>query len=142
MTKPTIGRIVTYTVSEQDAEKINRRRISLSELAEKLVVGFWHSGAQAHVGNLVIGGQKFPMMIVAVHGDSNESSVNGQVFMDGNDQFWTLSVSQDDSGKPGTYHFPAITGVATVPKATARTAAQPSRPSAPKEDEPTEPPKE
>ena len=46
---PTVGRIVLYTLTEDDAEHINQRRMI---------------GAQAHIGNDVAEGYEFPMIIV------------------------------------------------------------------------------
>lgn len=87
--KPTIGRIVVYRVSSQDADAINRRR---KDAAEKLA---WHqalkSGAQIHVGNAVKEGDEFPLVITRVWGDAEYSAFNGQLFLDGNDLYWVTS---------------------------------------------------
>lgn len=95
---PTIGRIVHYMLSEDDASAINRRRKHSSQnswIRENKL------GAQQHVGNPVQAGDVFPMMIVKVWGTNDDSSVNGQVSLDGNDLFWVTSVS---AGK-GERHF-------------------------------------
>lgn len=47
--QPTIGRIVYYSLSEQDAEQVNRRRDDFHK-APKKEVG---TGEQYHVGNRV-----------------------------------------------------------------------------------------
>lgn len=88
--KPSIGRIVIYTLSEDDAEKINRRRITGHDLHKALDTGKWHPGAQAHFGNPVVCGDEFPMIIVGV--DPGGDFVNGQVMLDGNDTYWATSV--------------------------------------------------
>ena len=74
---PTIGRIVKYTISEQDAANIN----ALS--------GFEHNNA-----NKAYAGQIFPMMIVATWGNYPGALVNGQVFVDGNFTIWVTSINE------------------------------------------------
>jgi hypothetical protein len=88
--KPTIGRIVHYKISEDDAETINRRR-QRSANAPKSEWGF-----QAHVGNPAEAGQVFPASIVQIFGDTTESAVNLQVTLDGNDTYWATSRTAGD----------------------------------------------
>lgn len=97
---PTIGRIVHYRLSVEDAEQINRRRMSGagSDVAK------WPLSAQAHVGNVVLSGYAFPMIITKVWGDTPESAVNGQVFLDGNDVLWVTSVHVGQ--ETGTFSWP------------------------------------
>ncbi len=101
-TIPTIGCIVHYKLSAQDAGAINRRRRDAKEKMD------WHvalkTGAQVHVGNEASAGDVFPMMITRVWGSTPESAVNGQVFLDGNDLFWTTSVHAGD--KPAEFAWP------------------------------------
>ena len=92
---PTIGRIVHYTLSEQDAEAINARHAEAedrarreSESRDRVI-----DGNQRHVGNHVEAGDVYPMIITRVWGDQPDSHVNGQVFLDGNDTLWATSVS-------------------------------------------------
>lgn len=73
---PSIGRIVHYTLSEQDAGRINARRL-----------------ADPTSGNRVAVGDVFPMTITRVWGDQPTSAVNGQVLLDGSDVLWVTSVS-------------------------------------------------
>jgi len=95
---PTIGKIVLYTLSSQDAAAINRRR---ADAKEKLP---WHhairSGAQIHVGNDVRAGDVFPLIITRVWGDGEAASFNGQLLLDGNDLFWLTSISFCSRCKP------------------------------------------
>lgn len=90
---PSIGRIVHYTLSEQDAQSINRRRDDF-EAFRRSVVGQPEQGMpgatghQAHVGNRAVAGQVFPAVIVRTFGGT---AVNLQVFLDGNDTFWGTS---------------------------------------------------
>ena len=105
----TLGRIVLYKLSSDDAAQINRRRTTGSSIAERIknnnlpeAMGEpeserdsfqfrqkWPLGAQAHIGNSVSEGDVFPMMVTKVW---QPGYVNGQVFLDGNDCFWATSV--------------------------------------------------
>lgn len=91
----TIGRIVLYTLHEQDAEQINRRRTSSASIGARIGDGHWPIGAQAHVGNAVEPGEQFPMLVTKVWAPGY---VSGQVFLDGNDCFWATSVSEGTGG--------------------------------------------
>lgn len=92
--KPTIGRIVHYRLSVQDAVAINQRR---KDAREKLA---WHhairSGAQIHVGNDVKEGDVYPLIITKMWGDQETSMFNGQLLLDGNDLFWVTSTKLGD----------------------------------------------
>jgi len=111
---PSIGRIVHYRLSAQDAIEINRRRTTGYKIQERMkeqrvavpgggpdvAVYGWPEGAQAHIGNDVKEGDVFPMLIVRVWGTDPSSSVNGQVYLDGNDVYWATSRScGDQSGQ-------------------------------------------
>ena len=109
---PTIGRIVHYRLSADDATQINRRRTSGKSIAERMKayvspdisgpprvpsddplpppveairIAAWPAGAQAHIGNEAKEGDTFPMLITKCWGDTPTASVNGQAFLDGND---------------------------------------------------------
>lgn len=82
---PTAGRIVEYTLTASDAEKVNLRRTHDAAL-----------GYVAPIGNRVTEGNTYPMLIVRAWGDTEQSGVNGQVFLDGNGTLWVTSVSQGD----------------------------------------------
>ena len=89
----TVGRIVHYRLTDDDAVKINRRRTSGASIAERIAISQWPLGAQAHIGGTARGGDVLPMMIVAVcTGDAH--GVNGQVFLAGNDTLWAPSLSE------------------------------------------------
>lgn len=99
--QPSIGRLVHYKLSSDDAERINRRRV-----AEPHEPG-WPAGAQAHVGNGVAAGEVVPLVIVRVwpseYGDG-KPGVNGQALLDGNDQLWITSAAEGDG--PGQWCWP------------------------------------
>lgn len=93
---PTIGRIVHYTLSEADAAAVNRRRddaIAARHNPSTVDTRPKPTGEQVHTGNRVNAGDVFPMIIVRTWGTTPESSVNGQVLLDGNDTLWVTSVS-------------------------------------------------
>lgn len=108
--KPSLGRIVVYVLSEQDAEQINRRRTNGKSIQERLAQQppAWPAGAQAHIGNYASAGDEVPCLIVHVWPDefgSGISGINGQAFLDGNDSLWVTSVKEGT--EPGTWHWPA-----------------------------------
>lgn len=117
----SIGRIVHYVLSQEDADKINRRRTTGESIAERIrlrdaiderikgdvipmseIMGSWPIGAQAHIGNTVELGMEFPAMCVrdwrtpaATEEWNEKAGVNLQVFLDGTDVFWATSVHED-----------------------------------------------
>lgn len=94
-TIPTIGRIVHYTLSESDAQAINRRRDDAIAYRHNPAGPGTHrkpTGDQVHIGNKAHEGDVLPMLIVRVWGTQPDSVVNGQVFLDGNDTLWVTSV--------------------------------------------------
>lgn len=101
---PTLNRFVLYTLTAQDAEHVNRRRDDAEE--QRIKVGDYHDGVMVHVGNRAEAGQVFPMLIVRVWGDAEDSAVNGQVFLDGSDVLWKTSVSVGEG--EGRWAWPAI----------------------------------
>ena len=68
---PTIGRIVHYTLNGADVSMI--------------------SGSASHSRNPVSAGQVYPAMIVRTWGDTPDSAVNLQVFLDGDGSYWATS---------------------------------------------------
>lgn len=91
---PTIGRIVHYTLSEADAQQINKLR-EVANRRYRPQDPSWRepAGDQRHMGNNVQEGDVYPMMITRIWGSTPESCVNGQVFLDGNDVLWVTSVA-------------------------------------------------
>jgi hypothetical protein len=81
---PTIGRIVHYTLSAQDAAQVNSLR-----------------GSATFRANQAFAGDVYPMLIVRVWGDQPQSCVNGQVFIDGDFTLWVTSVAVGE----GPRHF-------------------------------------
>mgnify|MGYP001603935092 FL=1 len=107
--KPTIGRIVHYTLTEQDAASINVRRADFRAFE----AGHKHphepgqpcaTGHVAHVGNHAEVGQVYPATVVRCF----DPSVNLQVMLDGNDTFWTTSRTEGDG--PGYWAWPSREG--------------------------------
>ena len=99
---PTIGRIVHFTLSANDADVINkRRRDAVQHLAEHRENS---DGSVIHTGNSVSEGDVYPLIITRVWGNSPESYVNGQVLLDGNDTYWATSVAVGEG--PHTFAWP------------------------------------
>jgi hypothetical protein len=98
----TIGTPIIYSLSAADAEKINRRRTDGPSIADRMRASIWPAGAQAHIGNPVSEGQRFPGVVVAM---LNEDKPNLQVWLDGSDCYWVTSAEEDGSKqpKPGTF---------------------------------------
>ena len=90
---PTIGRIVHYTLSEQDAARINKRRDDAISRAHENKEHPEETGWQVHYGNRVNEGEVYPLVITRTWGSTPESAVNGQVLLDGNDTLWVTSVT-------------------------------------------------
>lgn len=91
MSQPSIGRIVHYTLSEQDATATNKRRNDAqAHLGQHISAS---DGSQIHVGNSVNAGDVYPMVITRVW---SGTLVNGQVLLDGNDLLWVTSVSEGE----------------------------------------------
>ena len=95
----SIGRIVHYTLSEHDAEAINRRRKDFREYTKDCTADGTYpaEGYVAHVGNDAKAGDQYPAMIVRVFEAAH--SCNLQVFLDGTDTFWACSVSEGEGGR-------------------------------------------
>lgn len=101
---PTPGRIVQYTLSQGDVDLVNgrQRRIDTmpaSEAATALLPN--HNPLRA--------GDTYPMLIVRVWGDTEQSAVNGQVFLDGDHALWVTSRQQGD-GEYRWRPFPRVQG--------------------------------
>jgi hypothetical protein len=105
MTKPTTARTgdrVLYTLSEADANAINKRRDDASaayDVRSEL-------GYVVHIGNSAAAGKAYPADVVEDWGGAGPS-VNLQVVLDGNDTYWATSRVEGDEGEPGTWrHVP------------------------------------
>lgn len=102
--RPSIGRIVHYKLSEEDAAQINRRRITRENIAQNIKAGLWPLGAQAHIGHVAERGDVLPMIITRVEDAMN---VNGQVFLDGNDTLFVAVVGEGENIE-GCWQWPVI----------------------------------
>jgi len=98
---PTLGRIVWYVLSSDDAVKINKRR---ADARQHMDLHRQNSnGVMVHVGNDVSLGDIYPAMVVRVWGDRPDSYVNLKVELDGSDNYWATSRRVGEA--PGTYHW-------------------------------------
>lgn len=91
---PTVGRIVHYRFSRQDADYVNSRRMD----ANFNTPGSEHA---LHAGNNTVEGQVLPAVIVRVWDDG---SVNLHILLDGTDAYWATSRREGD--EPGTWCWP------------------------------------
>ena len=110
---PTVGRIVHYMLSAQNAEQVNRRRTSGGDIAARMKTSVpsvdghnpsiygWPAGAQAHIGNDAHEGDVVAMLVARVW---SPTCVNGQAFLDGNDVLWVTSATEGTA--PGTWCWP------------------------------------
>lgn len=98
-----IGRIVLYTLTAIDAELINKRRNDATiNLHIHRANG---NGVVIHYGNTVKTGDVLPMIIIRINAPGLPfESVNGKVFLDGNDDFWVTSIHEGNV--EGTFAFP------------------------------------
>lgn len=96
-----IGDFLTYTLTAEDADKANRRRVPGepeqvydSYAREYVSQG---KGRIIHHGSVVTEGEEFTAMVVRVNDDN---TVNLHVFLDGNDALWieNYSIPASDSG--------------------------------------------
>ena len=96
MTVPTIGRIVHYKLSQQDAVQINAQRQPTYRESQPGLIGPGNKVTPVYTnqGNPVSPGDIYPLLITSVWGDTEGSAVNGQVLLDGNDSLWVTSVCQ------------------------------------------------
>ena len=92
----TLGRTVLYTLAEEDAVKINKRRDDYKAHLAKYP-GYEGDGSICHVGNAVRAGDVFPAVAVRVF--EQAGSANLQVTLDGTDTFWACSVSEGTGGR-------------------------------------------
>lgn len=131
--KPTIGRVVHFRLTAEQAKQINRLRVGSAEagiavppapfapfgsLPERL----WPDGAVRHVGNSVGEGSVVPLIITTIwpdeykgegylahHGPGtkyeSDFGINGQAILDGNDSLWVCSAPQH-STLPGCWFWP------------------------------------
>jgi hypothetical protein len=102
---PTIGRIVHYRLTEDEALKTGKRREDARQQIEQMHSA--HAGFQAHVGNPVATGEMVPMIITQVWPDEfgpGTYGVNGQALLDGSDSLWVTSAGQGD--EPGQWNWP------------------------------------
>lgn len=87
--QPTIGRIVHYKLTADDAAAINKRREDYKKASQP----GQDTGFQAHFGNYVSAGEIVPVIIVQVWPNEfgDKPGINGQAFLDGNDSLWITS---------------------------------------------------
>jgi hypothetical protein len=111
---PTTGRIVLYTLTEDNASRINAARAGHG--------GYTGTAQKNGIGNTVQKGDVVPLIVVRVwpdEGGPGRDGVNGQAILDGNDSYWVTSAYEDREpvaafepwiGKPGLWRWAVPTG--------------------------------
>lgn len=89
---PTIGRIVHYTLTEQDAMLIASRRAAIAFPA-----GIVTSA------NRVSPGDTYPAVVVRTFGGD---AANLKVLLDGDDTYWATSRTEGEPGEQGRWIWP------------------------------------
>lgn len=95
--EPTLGRIVHYTLTQVDVDAIKAQRsVRIPPRSDDV---------RPCVGNDVSEGDVVPMMVTQVW---TAECVNGQCFLDGNDQHWRTSATYSESypPEPGSWTWP------------------------------------
>jgi len=103
--KPTVGRIVLYVLTAQDAKEINRRRGDAADFARDISSAPFTPAPVVGFGNEASEGDECAATVVRVF-DPRVPTVNLQVHLDGNDTYWATSRTEGDG--PGMWHFPVI----------------------------------
>ncbi len=106
--KPSVGRIVHYTLTQQDADAINARRelyrAFCATLTGRPLPGDpGMNGHMAHIGNTAHEGDICAATVVR-DWNSDAGTVNLQVHLDGNDTYWATSRQEGD--RPGYWSWP------------------------------------
>jgi hypothetical protein len=89
--QPSIGRVVHYQLSEDDAQLITHRRQTVQGLH----------------GNFAQAGQIYAATVVQVWETNPNGACNLQVHLDGTDTHW--ATSRTEGTAPGTWAWPART---------------------------------
>lgn len=97
--KPSVGRMVHYRLSQQEADEINTlRKQAWTDVRSKTSN---RNTKPARQGNDVVEGTVCAAIVTAVWSDN---CVNLQVILDGNDSLWATSRSAGD--QPGCWSWP------------------------------------
>lgn len=96
--RPTIGRIVHYRLTADEAAAINKRR---ADARTERSLAKAEGGAVIHVGNTAHAGDVVALLVTDTHG---ADCVNGQAFLDGNDSLWVTSTTYGIG--PGEWTWP------------------------------------
>lgn len=105
MTAPAIGAHVKYTLTQWNADEINRRRVDYDNFRRTNESGGMprNTGHIGHTGNAAAEDQVYPAIVVRVF-DPSVSTANLQVLLDGNDVYWATSATEGEGPGHWTHH--------------------------------------
>lgn len=92
------GRIVLYTLTEADAQAINKRRADFTGYQGPDTGHQGHWGPKAHASDT--------LPAIVVRGAWMGGKPNLQVFLDGNDTFYVSGADHSDFDTPGAWSWP------------------------------------
>lgn len=103
----SIGDLIRYTLTADDAETANRRRVpGEPQQTYDMYAGKYVSegkGRIIHHGSQVSEGDEFTAMVVRVNNhDDGANTVNLHVFLDGNDALWIEDYSIPETPASGS----------------------------------------
>jgi len=103
---PQPTNVVLYCLTQDDADKINKRRNDSMESLDKHKAN--SDGTVLHFGGEVYSGERYPMLILRVWGDNptENSDVNGLVFADGAEGYWVQGVCYGEGRGEFTWPLP------------------------------------
>lgn len=100
--KPTLGRIVHYSLSPADVEEINAARSEYDPVSRS------HLPPQDSRGDAPSCGDVVPMIITKVTPAAGvlPEVVNGQAILDGSDSLWIKGAPASEKPEPGHWTWP------------------------------------
>jgi|WetSurMetagenome_2_1015567.scaffolds.fasta_scaffold56248_1 hypothetical protein len=103
-----VGQMYFYKLTAAEAALVNQRRQDAADFAKSNPSS--KQGLQSHAGNLAASGDVCPIMITKMkHTPGKPTTVNGQVFLDGNDVLFVSNVpfgARDIHGHAWDYDEP------------------------------------
>ena len=107
--QPAVGRIVHYTLTQAEADAINKLRADYHAFKKGITApptpGLpGADGHVVHIGNWCEAGQTYPAVVVRNFPGETAGLANLQVLLDGTDTHWVTSRAEGEG--PGTWSWP------------------------------------